>query len=100
MEKSNVIQLLTTTYTADAIGQRVPTETARQVFCDVQSVTRSEWLDAGNRGFKPEYRVTMFAPDYAGEQVVVFEGVRYTIYRTYRRQDDDIELYLERRAGS
>lgn len=100
MDKSRVCYLIGITYTADAIGQRVPTEERRRRFCNVQSVTRSEWTDAGNRGFRPEYRVTMFGPDYAGETNLELDGVRYSIYRTYERQDENIELYCERRVGS
>ena len=100
MDRSTVITLIDVSYTTDAIGQKISVETERTVFANVQSVTRNEWVDAGNRGFKPEWRVTMFSPDYEGEGIVKMNGIRYSIYRTYIRQDEQIELYLERRPGS
>lgn len=100
MDRSTVITLVGVTYTTDSIGQRKAIESDRAVFGNVQSVTRGEWVDAGNRGFKPEWRVTMFAPDYAGEGIVKIESTRYSVYRTFIRQDENIELYLERRPGS
>ena len=41
----------------------------------------------------------MFAPDYQKEELCEYDGVRYGIYRTYKRDADHIELYLERKAG-
>lgn len=43
--------------------------------------------------------MTMFAPDYQGEQIAVVDGVRYGVYRTYRAKNETLELYLERKAG-
>lgn len=99
MDRSNVMQLIAVTYAEDDIGQRVPAETARDVFCNVASVSANEWFEAGRAGMQAALKVTMFAPDYQGEQIAVVEGVRYGIYRTYRAKNESLELYLEKRAG-
>lgn len=49
MDRSNVMQLITKTYTEDAIAQRIPAETTRNVFCSIASVSASEWFEAGRR---------------------------------------------------
>ena len=100
MDRSRQLSLIQITYSTDSIGQRVASETEKLVFCNVRSVTRAEWVEAGNRGFKPEYQVTMFAPDYSGEGIAKLDGIRYSVYRTYIKQNEEIELYLERRPGS
>lgn len=84
----------------DKTGQMVPQEISRTLFCAVSSVSASEFLAAGAAGLKPEYRITIFAPDYAGETIAELDGVRYTVYRTYRGRDETLELYVERRMGS
>lgn len=99
MDRSNVMQLITKTYTEDAIAQRIPAETARNVFCSIASVSASEWFEAGRSGMQAALKVTMFAPDYQGEQIAVVDGVRYGVYRTYRAKNETLELYLERKAG-
>lgn len=99
MDRSNVVTLVTQTYAADSIGQMVATDVTTDVFCNVQSVSQSEWFQGGQNGLKPEYKVTMFSPDYNGAKEVEFEGKRYGIYRTYLRQDELLELYLERKVG-
>lgn len=99
MDRSDIMTLVAKTYTVDAIGQKVPAEQARDVFAQIDSVTQSEWYEAGRAGLKAEYRATIFFGDYAGEEIARIGGVTYGIYRTYRRKDDTIELYLERKAG-
>lgn len=99
VDRSKILTLIGVTYTADSIGQQIPKETPREVYCGVSSVSASEWFKAGRAGLKPEYRVTMFASDYQGEQIAELDGVRYGIYRTYLGGNETIELYLERKAG-
>lgn len=99
MDKSSVLTLIGVTFTQDAIRQQVQTETRREVFCNISSVSASEWFEAGRSGLKPEYRATMFYPDYNGEELAELDGKRYGVYRTYQKRTDEIELYLERKAG-
>lgn len=99
MNKSTTVQLITTTYERDELGQPIPVETARTVFCNLGSITRAEWFEAGRNGMKPQYKLTMFRYDYQGEPVAVLAGKRYGIYRTYLGRGDTIELYLEEKAG-
>lgn len=99
MDRSNVIYLISETYEQDEIGQFISTEIKHQVFCDVRSITRSEWYDAGRDGMQPSYIFTMFRHDYNGEKIVEFEGNRYGIYRTYIDRNEQIELYVEEKGG-
>lgn len=99
MDRSNVINLISETRTQDEIGQFVSAETARQVYCDVRSITREEWFDAGRNGMQPSFIFVTFAPDYQGEKIVEFEGKRYGIYRTYLAKNEKIELYAEEKGG-
>ena len=40
------------------------------------------------------------AVNYSGEPEAELHGVRYRIYRTYRKRDtDEVELHLEEKAG-
>lgn len=100
MTRDGVVTLEVPVYDRDAIGQYIKTGTeSREVFCEIGSITQSEWGAAGHMGLKPEYRVTVWADEYAGAETAVLEGMRYAIYRTYQPSGDKIELYLTRRAG-
>lgn len=99
MDRSDTINLISETYTTDSIGRRIPVETSRMVFCSIGSITQSEFFEAGQSGISPEYRVTMNDTEYNGEKIAELNSVRYGIYRTFRRKNELIELYLERKVG-
>ena len=104
MDKSIVFYLVKELYATDRIGQKVATLVRRRVMGRVTGVTRSEWAAAGEHGIKPEMVVHMFGPDYDGErtvQIVTADGtpVPYGIYRVHHGRNDDLELYLEHKAG-
>lgn len=99
MDRSNVVTLISEKYRKDDIGQQIPVETGRDVFCNVSSVSGSEWMEAGRNGIKAEYKVTIYRYDYQGELIAALNGVRYSVYRTYVARNEMIELYLEKKAG-
>ena len=80
-------------------NHEISTESKRKVFCSITSVSASEWFEAGRNGLQAELRITMFAFDYHGEKIAEVNGQRYSIYRTFRSKPDEIELYLEKKAG-
>lgn len=100
MDSTGIVTLEIPRYKKDALNQYVPDGvTLQEVFCKVTSVTQSEWADAGRRGLKAEYRVTVWLDEYSGATAAIVDGVRYEIYRTYQSSADEIELYLGRKAG-
>lgn len=98
---NDVLTLIAPVVEEDALGQKVPTgeEVHREVFCEVASVSRAEWYQGGTAGLKPELVAVIYLMDYAEETVVEYEGLRYGVYRTYRKGNDKVELYLQRKAG-
>ncbi len=84
----------------DEIGQEISLEKKRKVFCDVSSVSGSETFDAGRNNIVPECKVTIFAPEYESETVVILDNTRYGVYRTYwDKKYDTMELYLSKKVG-
>ena len=100
MDRSEVITLLSTTKEQNDYGVWVETPTSRDVFCQVDSVTRAEFFNGGRNGLNPEFRMTMFFGDYDGEQMLIYNGKSYSVYRTYQGRNDTIELYVERKGGT
>lgn len=99
MDRSDIIELVYVTNTRDDYGVFRSTENKRTVFCKVESVTRAEYFEGGKNGLNPEFRITMFFGDYNGENTLVYNGVYYGVYRTYKASTDTIELYVERKGG-
>ena len=88
------------TRTQDEYGRWIATPTAKEVMCQVESVSQAEFFEGGRNGLNPEYRFTMFFGDYSGESVVEYKGNTYSVYRTYLRKTDVLELYVERKGGT
>lgn len=100
MDRSSVITLVKEAYTTDDYGVQRKTTTEREVFCQVRSVSRSEFFEGGRNGLNPELQFTMFFGDYDDERTVRYDGRVYGIYRTYRARNDTLELYAERKGGT
>ena len=99
MDRSIVFSLLAVEWTQDSIGQWKEEVSQSTVYGQIASVSMDEFFSGGQNGYKPEYRITMFGPDYNDEQRCEIDGVEYSIYRVYRGRTDTVELYVERRTG-
>ena len=97
----DVLTLIGQTFSLDENGVQRPAKTAREVYCEVHSVTRAEFYEGGRNGLNPSYQFTVFAGDYKGETIVGYAGKPYGVYRTYRVPESDyLELYVERKGGT
>lgn len=99
MDRSDIVKLIKCTYTSDSIGNKVATETAKEVFVNLRSISGAEWFNAAQANIKPQYEVVMFRYDYDDEKVVEYGGHRYGVYRTYAGKNDKLSLYLEDKVG-
>lgn len=88
------------TKTQDDNGVWRITEETRDIFARVDSITQSEFYDAGRNGINPDYKFTVFRWDYNGESVIKYNGLRYGVYRTFAKNTDELELYVERKGGT
>lgn len=96
-----VITLVGTTKFKNRFGVIIEAPTTREVFAIKHDITRAEYFGAGRNGLNPEFMVTVFHGDYAGERTAQYGGQQYSIYRSYRPEGSDyVELYLERRGGT
>lgn len=99
VKMSDVLTLIALTITTDTYGIEETTDVRKDVFCEVDSISQSEFFAAANTEMNPEYKFTIFFGDYDGQSIVEFHGVRYAIYRTFR-SGDNLELYVERKIGA
>lgn len=100
MDRSDVVTLYADTVSFDDYGVARTVRTGKEVFCKVDSVTRSEFFEAGRNGLNPEYRISMFFGDYNGENIIGYKGRMYSVYRTYQATTDILEVYVERKGGT
>ena len=78
-----------TTGSVDDAGDRVLTETPKDVFCRTASVGQKEFYQAHALGLQPEIKFILTDYyDYDGETIVQHEGIRYRVLRTYRNGNE------------
>lgn len=99
MNIAEKIYLQTITYTVDSIGQRQETISETEVFASLESVSMTEYFQAGVIGLKPDLKFTVRLNEYSGQENLRYKSDVYSIYRTYRRKDGRIELYTQKRVG-
>ena len=99
MDRSAKIKLISVTHAQDSLKVWTDTPKERDVFCEVSSISQSEWFEGGRNGLNPALRFRMFAPDYKGEKTLKYNGTEYSIYRTYVDRNETIDLYTEQRKG-
>lgn len=95
----HICNLLTITTTKDSLGQYIRSEKADQIFCAQLSITRSEFYTAGMLGLKPEKLLIVDSESYDQQQILEFEGIKYSIYKNFMRSDGFTELYCQVRSG-
>ncbi len=91
----DVCSLISVTSINDDLGQPIETETERQIFCSKLRVSRAEFTAAGQLDHKPQMTIVVDSDEYDHEEVLTYNGKKYSIYRTYMRVDGFTELFCE-----
>jgi len=69
-------------------------ETINKVFCNEKSVGYAEFYKSQQLGIQVDLKVEVHIVDYSGERKAKYNGKRYSILKTYKINDDVIELTL------
>ena len=88
MDRSNILTLVKETKSKNEYGVWETKEEKRDVYCNVQSVTASEFFDGGRNGLNPEYRFTIFYADYEGEKIGIWQRVNAFIFEEIAKEAD------------
>lgn len=100
MNKQDKIALITVEYEKDEYGVQRKNETITEIFADVQSISANELFQAGQNGYKPMYRMDIYAFEYNNQSIIEYNGQRYSIYRKYQSRQDILELYVQKEIGT
>lgn len=88
-----------TQYVADEYGNQIPTSSERVVQASKKEISSSEFYAAAQSGIKPEVEMIIHTFEYEGELNAEYNGTQYSVIRTYQRNADEIELYLQRKVS-
>ena len=92
MSKAAVIRFVTETRKAHGVHEETQKK-RRLVLCTAKRVRQSEYYEAHNAGFRPEYQFDLtVAEDYHGEASLIYEGKEYQVIRTYETDSGGLEI--------
>ncbi len=96
---NDVAYLVNEVLTEDDIGNSVSETSETAVFCEISSVSQSEFYKAAAVGYKPQCRLKMWQDEYGGQSLVRIGKVHYSVIRNFTA-NGMTELYLEGRVGN
>ncbi len=92
---SDVIELISITYTENDMGDIIEQENSRQVFANKKSIRQNEFYQAAASGLKPEIMFEIRSIEYNGEKKLIYNNKEYVIIRTYDKNNEITELICQ-----
>lgn len=83
----------------DKFGQPIYTETRTDILAESVPVSRSSYYLAGQIGVELAYEFVINPIEYTGQITVEFQGKKMNIERTYKRSEDEMEIYCSLAIG-
>ena len=100
---NDVVKIAKAEAVTDEIGNEIVSAdwiNAKEIFCEISSISQSEFYTAAQAGFKPSLKIKIADYyDYNGEDMLLYNGDEYNIIRTYQN-GTAIELTAERFGGN
>lgn len=91
--------LVKKTYIPDAIGNEIEATIERVVFCEVKSISRTEFYQAAQANLKPRAAFIIYGFEYDNEDTVIYNGIKYKVIKSYKINENDLELTCEKVIG-
>lgn len=81
-----------------SVNEDTGATSSRESYAEIQTVSGSETYQAQTVGLKPSLMVVLpsWLDDYAGEDLLEYNGHRYRVLRAYRTEDGHAELTVTR----
>lgn len=85
--------LIKQTFTINAVGDSIATETSRTVFVEFQSIGLKRKIDALATGLNVEFKLLLKdIAEYEDEKIIEYKGKRYNVKNVFIRDDQAVEL--------
>ncbi len=84
----------------DNWGNPIRKEERWTAFAQRMSVGQAEFYRAANQGLKPNFVFEIYAEEFKDADLLICEGLEYTVIRTYQRTMDKLELVCERKVAN
>jgi hypothetical protein len=93
-------KLVSETTSKDSTAQTISTPVEKDCIGKLRSIYEREFFQAAEAGIRPECVIETSAFNYHGERFVKMNEDLLTVYRTFKKGTDKIELYIGERVGN
>ena len=93
-------KLISETTSKDSTAQTISTPNEADCIGKLRSIYEREIFQAAEAGIRPECVIETSAFNYHGERFVKVDENVLTVYRTFKKGTDKIELYIGERVGN
>lgn len=97
--KDDICFLMTTKIIVDDLFQQIEVMEPEMVYCAASSIGQNEFSISMQHGLKASMTIIIDYDEYDGQKSVEYNRQMYSVYRTFVRDDGDIELYCEVKIG-
>jgi len=88
----DTVDLVSITYTENAMGDSIEAETSRTIFANKKSIRQSEFYQAAMTDLKPELMFEVRSEEYDDEPKLIFNNKIYNIIRAFSKNGEIVEL--------
>lgn len=99
VSKDDICFLMSSTIIIDELLQEIEETLPELVYCATSSIGQREFSASMQAGLKAERTIIIDHDEYDGQKEVEYNRKKYSVYRTFVRDDGNIELYCEVRTG-
>ncbi|WP_339012649.1 phage head closure protein [Lactococcus garvieae] len=99
MWDEEVILVLADGFTVDSLGQQIPNIKKTTVLGFEKPMNRSEFYQAGQSGIELSHTLIIHPFEYNNEQQVIFRDKLLTVVRSYRANNEELELICRQKVG-
>ena len=94
-----IILLTENGFKHDKIGNKIPTYAKNALLARELPITRNEYYTAGQNNIELARAIIVHPFEYDGQKLIEIDNTTYSVTRTYKRNNEEIELYLTQRVG-
>lgn len=94
-----IILLTENGFTRDKIGNKITIYAKNALLASELPITRNEYYTAGQNNIELARAIIVHPFEYDGQKLIEIDNTTYSVTRTYKRNNEEIELYLTQRVG-
>lgn len=87
-------------FDVNQVGDEVPKyKLGSPIFCYELPISRSEFYMAGQANIEISKLIVIHPYEYDNQKIVAYEGEQYSVIKSYKANNEELELTLKQKMG-